>query len=46
MCRYFSIGFVAVMLKGNNLTGFINLLLPNDFKKNDDMILNHFKNRY
>ena len=34
------------MLKGNNLTDFTNLFSPNDFKKNDDIILNHLKNRY
>ena len=30
------------MLKGNNLTDFTNLFSPNDFKKNDDKILNYF----
>ena len=30
------------MLKGNNLTDFINLFSPNDFKKNDDKILNYY----
>ena len=33
MCRYFCIGFIDVMLKGNNLTDFTNLFSPNDFKK-------------
>ena len=46
MCRYFWIGFIDVMLKGNNLTDSANLFLPNDFKKSDDIILSHFKNRY
>ena len=49
MCEYFCIGFIDFMLKGNNLTDFTNLFSPNDFKKknkNDDIILNHFKNRY
>ena len=46
MCGYFCIGFIDVMLKGNNLTDFTNLFSPNDFKKNDGIILNHFKNRY
>ena len=31
------------MLANKNLTKFINLFLPNDFKKNDDIILNYFK---
>ena len=42
MCGYFSIGFTDFMLKGNNLTDFINLFSPNNFKKNDDIILNYF----
>ena len=46
MCGYFCIGFIDVMLKGNNLTDFTNLFSPNDLKKNDGIILNHFKNRY
>ena len=46
MCRYFCIGFIDVMLKGNNFTNFTNLFSQNDFKKNDDIILNHFKHRY
>ena len=35
MCRYFCIGFIDFMLKGNNLTDFTNLFSPNSFKKND-----------
>ena len=31
MCGYFCIGFIDFMLKEKNLTGFINLFLPNDF---------------
>ena len=46
MCGYFCIGFIGFMLKGNNLTDFTNIFSPNDLKKNDDIILNHFKNRY
>ena len=46
MWGYFCIGFINVMLKGNNLTDVTNLFSPNDFKKNDDIILNHFRNRY
>ena len=42
MCGYFAIGFTDFMLKGNNLTDFINLFSPNNFKKNDDIILNYF----
>ena len=30
------------MLKGKTLTDFTNLFLPNNFKKNDDIILKYF----
>ena len=42
MCGYFCIGFISFMFKGNSLIDFINLFSPNDFKKNDDIILNYF----
>ena len=42
MCGYFFIGFIDFMLKGKCLTDFTNLFSPNDFKKNDDIILNYF----
>ena len=42
MCGYCYIGFVGFMLKGNNLT---NLFQKTNLK-NDDIILNYFKNRY
>ena len=42
MCGYFCIGFIDFMLKGNNLTDFTKLFLPNTFKKTDDIILNYF----
>ena len=42
MCRYFCFGFIDFMLKGNNLTDFNNLFSPNDFKENNDIILNYF----
>ena len=43
MCGYFCTGFVDFMLKGNDLTDFTHLFSPNNFKKNDDIILNYFK---
>ena len=46
MCEYFCTGFIDFMFKGNNLTDFTNLFSPNNFKKNYDIILNYFKNRY
>ena len=30
------------MLAGKTVTDFTNLFLPNNFKKNDDMILKYF----
>ena len=42
MCGYFCIGFIDFMLAGKTLTEFTNLFLPNNFNKNDDIILNYF----
>ena len=36
------IGFINFMFNDNSLTDFTNLFSPNDFKKNDDIILNYF----
>ena len=41
MRGYFCIGFISFMLSGKTLTDFTNLFSPNNFKKNDDIILNH-----
>ena len=42
MCGYFCIGFIDFMLKDKSLTSFMNLFSPNDFKINNDIILNYF----
>ena len=42
MCGYFCIGFINFMLTGKTLTDFTNLFSPNDFKRNDNIILNYF----
>ena len=42
MCGYFCIGFINFMFDGNSLTDYTNLFSPNDFKKNDDIILKYF----
>ena len=42
MCGYFCIGFIDFMLAGKTLTEFTNLFSPNNFKRNDDIILNYF----
>ena len=44
MCGYFCIGFIGFMFAGKTLTEFTNLFSPNDFKRNDDIILNYFNN--
>ena len=43
MCGYFCIGFTDFMFKGKNLTDFTNLFSPNNFNKNDNIILKYFK---
>ena len=42
MCGYFCIGFINYMFMGKSLTDYTNLFLPNNCKKNDDIILNYF----
>ena len=45
MCGYFCIGFINYMYNGKSLTDFTNLFSPNNFKKNDNTILNYFLNK-
>ena len=42
MCGYICIGFIDFMLAGKALTDFTNHFAPNNFKKNDDIILKYF----
>ena len=44
MCGYVCIGFINFMFKGKTLTEYANLFSTNDFKRNDDTILNYFMN--
>ena len=44
MCGYFCIGFIDFMFKGKTLTEYTNLFSPNNFEKNDDIILKYFMN--
>ena len=44
MCEYFCIEFIDFMRAGKTLTKYTNLFSPNNFKKNDDIILNYFTN--
>ena len=45
MCGYFCIGFIDYMFIGKSSTDYTNLFSPNNFKKNDDVILNYFLNK-
>ena len=42
MCGYYCFKFIYFMLAGKTLTDFTNLFSPNNFLKNDDIILNYF----
>ena len=43
MCGYFCIRFIDFMLKGKHLFGYTNLFSPNDYKKNDNIILKYLQ---
>ena len=43
MCVYFCIGFIDFMFANKTLTDYTNLFSPNDFDKNDQIILSFFK---
>ena len=42
MGGYFRIGFINFTFNGKSLTDYTNLFSPNDFNKNDDIILKYF----
>ena len=42
MGGYYCIGFIDFMLKRKTLTEYTNPFSSNNFKKNDDIILNYF----
>ena len=42
MCGYCCIGFINFMLKGKIFTEYTFFFSPNNFNKNDDIILNYF----
>ena len=44
MCGYFCIGFINFMIKRKTLTDYANFFSPNNFKRNNDIILNYFMN--
>ena len=47
MCGYFCIGFIDFILADKKMTDFtFNLFSPDDFKKNNDIILSCFKDEW
>ena len=42
MCGYFWIGIIDFTLKGKGLLGNTSLFSPNDYEKNDKIILKYF----
>ena len=43
MCRYFCISFIGFILKGKRLLDYTKLFPPNDYEKNDKIILKYFQ---
>ena len=43
MCVYFCIWFVDLMLGGKSLLDYKNLFSPNNYEKNDKIILKYFQ---
>ena len=43
ICGYFWIGFLDFMLKGKSLLNHTNLSSPNEYEKNDKIILKFFQ---
>ena len=43
MCGYFCIKFIDFMLKGKRVLDYTNLFSPNDYEKNDKVILKYFQ---
>ena len=43
MYEFYCTGFTGYMLPGKALLDYTNLLSPNDYKKNDEVLFNYFK---
>ena len=43
MCRYFCIAFINFLLKDKNFLKYTNLFSPNEYKKNDKIMLKFFQ---
>ena len=41
MCGYFCIGFIDFMLKGKSFLDYIDLFYPNEYEKNDKIIVKY-----
>ena len=42
MCGYFCVGFIGFMVAWKTLTKFANLFSPNNFYKNNDIVIKYF----
>ena len=43
MCRHFCIGIIDFMLEGKSLSEHINSFSPNEYEKNDKILLKYFQ---
>ena len=43
MCEYFCCGFIDFMLKGKSLLDYTSLFFPDEYEKNDKIILKYFQ---
>ena len=43
MSRYFCIGFIDIILKGKSFLEYTNLFSPNQYEKNDKILLKYFQ---
>ena len=46
MFGFYCITFIEYMLAGKTLSDYTNLFYTNDYKKNDKIIYNYFKDKY
>ena len=46
MCGYFCIVFIDFMVAGKKLTDYTTLFSPDNFDKNDQIILSYFKDAW
>ena len=46
MFGFYCITFIEYMLAGKTLLDYTNLFYTNDYKKNDKIIYNYFKDKY